>query len=286
MRAILAAASALILLASPLSAAELTGTLKQIKESGTIRIGYRQSEPPMSFVDPSGKPVGYSIDLCQRIATAVKTAVGESQLGVEYVPVSAADRFTALADNKIDILCGSTTKTLSRRELVDFTQLTFVTGASLLSLGDDKMAAIADLQGKKVGVVKGTTTIDVLNAALEASLTEAEVVPVESATDAVTSLMNGEIDAFSSDQVVLIGLVLTSQDKGDFFISTELFSFEPFALAVRRNDADFRLVADRVLSHLYRSGQIGQIYRKWFAGFSKKAPAALAAVYRLNATPE
>ena len=286
MRVFLAAASAFILLASPLGAAELTGTLKQIKDSGTIRIGYRQSEPPMSFVDPSGKPVGYSIDLCQRIATAAKMEVGAANLNVEYVPVTAADRFTALADNKIDILCGSTTKTLSRRELVDFTQLTFVTGASLLSLGDDKIAAIADLQGKKVGVVKGTTTIDVLEDALKASLTDAEVVPVESASDAVLSLMSGKIDAFSSDQVVLIGLVLASEDKGDFFISTELFSFEPFALAVRRNDADFRLVADRALSHLYRTGQIGQIYRKWFGGFSKKAPAALAALYRLNATPE
>lgn len=286
MRALLAFASALTLLASPLSAVELSGTLKQIKDSGKIRIGYRQSEPPMSFVDASGKPVGYSIDLCQRIATAVKTKVGASDIGVEYVPVTAADRFTALSDNKIDILCGSTTKTLSRSELVDFTQLTFVTGASLLSLGDDKIAAIADLQGKKVGVVKDTTTIDVLESALESSLTEAEVVPVESASEAVNSLLSGKIDAFSSDQVVLIGLVLTSQDKGDFFVSTELFSFEPFALAVRRNDADFRLVADRVLSHLYRSGQITQIYRKWFGGFSKKAPAALAALYRLNATPE
>ena len=286
MRVILTIVSALVLLASPLSAAELTGTLKQIKESGTIRIGYRQSEPPMSFVDPSGKPVGYSIDLCQRIANAVKTEVGAATMNVEYVPVTAADRFTALADNKIDILCGSTTKTLSRRELVDFTQLTFVTGASLLSLGDDKVTSIADLQGKKVGVVEGTTTIDVLKDALKASLTVAEVVPVNSATDAVTSLMSGEIDAFTSDQVVLIGLALTSQNKGDFFISTELFSFEPFALAVRRNDADFRLVADRVLSHLYRSGQITQIYRKWFGGFSKKAPPALAALYRLNATPE
>ncbi len=286
MRALLAIVSALTLLASPLSAAELSGTLKQIKDSGKIRIGYRQSEPPMSFVDASGKPVGYSIDLCQRIATAVKTKVGASDIGVEYVPVTAADRFTALSDNKIDILCGSTTKTLSRSELVDFTQLTFVTGASLLSLGDQKISAIADLQGKKVGVVKDTTTIDVLEGALKESLTEAEVVPVESASDAVNSLLSGKIDAFSSDQVVLIGLVLTSQDKGDLVISTELFSFEPFALAVRRNDADFRLVADRVLSHLYRSGQIVPIYRKWFGAFSKKAPAALAALYRLNATPE
>ena len=286
MKTFLTVVSTLILLASPLIAAEQSGTLKQIKESGTIRLGYRESEPPMSFVDSSGKPVGYSIDLCMRIVTAVKAEVGASEMAVEFVPVTAANRFTALSDKKIDILCGSTTKTLSRSELVDFTQLTFVTGASLLSLDGAKVSAIADLQGKKVGVVKGTTTIDVLKGALKNSLTEAEVVPVDSASDAVNSLLSGKIDAFSSDQVVLIGLVLTAQDKGDFFVSTELFSFEPFALAVRRNDADFRLVADRVLSHLYRSGQVIQIYRKWFGGFSKKAPAALGAVYRLNATPE
>jgi ABC-type amino acid transport substrate-binding protein len=286
MKAFFTAVSTLILLASPLSAAEQSGTLEQIKESGTIRLGYRQSEPPMSFVDSSGKPVGYTIDLCLRIATAVKAELGAPEIAVEFVPVNAANRFTALSDNKIDILCGSTTKTLSRSEIVDFTQLTFVTGASLLSLDGAKVAAVADLQGKKVGVVKGTTTIEVLKGALKDSLIEAEVVPVDSASDAVKSLLDGKIDAFSSDQVVLIGLVLTSEDKGDLVISNELFSFEPFALAVRRNDADFRLAADRVLSHLYRSGQIVQIYRKWFGQFAKKAPAALGAVYRLNATPE
>jgi ABC-type amino acid transport substrate-binding protein len=286
MRAFLIAVSTLIFFASPASAAELSGTLKQIKESGKIRIGYRESEPPMSFVDDSGQPVGYSIDLCKRIVTAVKRKLDTSEIAVEFVPVNAADRFSALRDNKIDILCGSTTKTLSRSEIVDFTQLTFVTGASLLSLDPEKVATIGDLQGKKVGVVKDTTTIEVLKKALKDSLTEAEVVPLDSASDAVRSLLDNKIDAFSSDQVVLIGLVLTSGDKGDFFVTTELFSFEPFALAVRRNDADFRLVADRVLSQLYRSGQIIQIYRKWFGGFSKKAPAALGAVYRLNATPE
>ena len=100
------------------------------------------------------------------------------------------------------------------------------------------------------------------------------------------ALKNGEVDAFSSDQVVLIGLVLTSESKGDYFVSSELFSFEPFALAVRRNDADFRLIADRVLSQLNRSGQINEIYRRWFGAFSKTRPIMLEALYQLNATPE
>ena len=280
-------ALAITLLTPPLSAADRPGTLDQIRESGKIRIGYRQSEPPMSFADGTGQAVGYSIDLCTRIVTGVKEELGTPGIAAEFVPVTAESRFTALADNSIDILCGSTTKTLSRSKLVDFTQLTFVTGASLLSLDKTRAIGVSDLQGKKVGVVRDTTTIESLKTALKKSLTDAEIVAVDSASDAVKALRNGEIDAFSSDQVVLIGLVLTSKEQGGhYFVSTELFSFEPFALAVRRNDADFRLVADRALSQLYRNGQIEQIYKKWFGQFSPKMPSGLGALYRLNATPE
>jgi ABC-type amino acid transport substrate-binding protein len=272
--------------APPLSAAENSPTLDQIKKSGKIRIGYRESEPPMSFVDGSGKPIGYSIDLCSRIVTAVKTELKKPELSVEYVPVNAKTRFSALSDNRIDILCGSTTKTLSRGKLVDFTQLTFVTGASLLSLAENPLKEIADLQGKKVAVVKDTTTIEVLKAALKQALTDAQVVPVGSAAEGLKALEDGKVDAYSSDQVVLIGLVLTSGNPKRFAVSPQLFSFEPFALAVRRNDADFRLIADGVLSHLYRSAQIVQIYGKWFGRFSKQVPSAVEAVYVINATPE
>ena len=276
----------LIMIAPPLSAAGNSSTLDQIKKSGKIRIGFRQSEPPMSFLDGNGNPVGYSIDLCSRIVTAVKTELNKTDLSVEYLPVNAKTRFSALSDNEIDILCGSTTKTLSRGKLVDFTQLTFVTGASLLSMAGNPVNGIADLQGKKVAVVKNTTTIEVLKAALKEALTDAQVVPVGSAVEGLKALQDGKVDAYSSDQVVLIGLVLTSSDPKSFVVSSELFSFEPFALAVRRNDADFRLIADGVLSHLYRSAQIVQIYRKWFGRFSKKITTAVEAVYLINATPE
>ncbi len=288
MRSYLAIVTALTILAAPLAAAEPSGTLKQIQDTGTIRIGYRKSVPPMSFEDKDGKPVGYSIDLCARIVRGVSQTLGGADVAVEYVRVTAKSRFDALADNKIDILCGATTMTLSRREFVDFTQLTFVTGASLLSLQENAIAEVADLQGKKVGVVENTTTIEVLKAALKASGTEAEVVPVASAAAAAKSLMSGEIDAFSADQIVLIGLIITAPDARDanFVLSPKVFSFEPFALAVRRNDADFRLAADRVLVHLYRSGEIGEIYEKWFGRFSKMVPPELLGMFALNAIPE
>lgn len=276
----------LAILSTPVASAEQISTLAQIERTGKIRIGYRESEPPMSFLDKNGKAAGYSVDLCARIVTGVKAKLKKSDVVVEYVAVDSADRFSALADNKIDILCGSTTKTLSRGELVDFTQLTFVTGASLLSLASSPVDNISELQGKNVAAVKDTTTIVALENALKDALTEAKIVPVSSATEGMKALQEGKVDAFSSDQVVLIGLVLGSEDPKTFAIASQLFSFEPFALAVRRNDADFRLVADRVLSHLYRSAQIGPIYGKWFGRFSNEVPTALQAVYAINGTPE
>lgn len=285
MRFILAAFLLTGILVTPLAAQDLTGTLQQIKESGEIRIGFREAEPPMSYLSGDGKPTGYSIEICNRIVTAVKNKIG-GDIKAKYVAVTAKNRFSALTDNKIDILCGSTTKTLARSELVDFTQLTFVTGASLMTLKGSDIRDLASLGGKTIGVVKNTTTVDALKALLKETLTDAKVVEVATAKKGVAKLRKGQIDAFSSDQVVLIGLAATAEDISEFVISSEVFSFEPFALAVRRNDADFRLVADRVISHLYRTGQILPVYEKWFGRFSKERPPVFDALYQLNATPE
>ncbi|MCD6272443.1 MAG: amino acid ABC transporter substrate-binding protein [Deltaproteobacteria bacterium] len=274
----------IVFLASPIAAQEFTGTLQQIKKSGQIRIGYRVSEPPMSFLDKDGNPTGYSIDLCKYIVTEVENKIG-ADVKVKYVPVTAEGRFKAVADNKIDILCGSTTKTLSRSELVDFTQLTFVTGATLMTLKDNNTRD-SGFAGKKIGVVKNTTTAVALKKLIRETSTNAEVVFFNSAKDGINALRKKKIDAFSSDQVVLIGIALKAPDPMDFEIDSNVFSFEPFALAVRRNDADFRLVADRVISDLYRSKKILEIYDKWIGRFIQQRLPIFDAMIQLNATPE
>ncbi|NIO08678.1 MAG: transporter substrate-binding domain-containing protein [Deltaproteobacteria bacterium] len=271
--------------AGPLEAPAISGTLEQISKSGKIRIGYRKDQPPMSFTDLDGKPVGYSIDLCNRIVVGIKEKIGK-EVGIEWVAVSAENRFEAVTKNQIDILCGSTTKTLSRAEKVDFTQLTFVTGASLLTLKSQGVRELADLNGKNIGVVKNTTTGAVLKKMLRETMTDAKVVDMNTTKEGMEALQTGKIAAFSSDQVVLIGLILTAADPDKFSIASDVFSYEPFALAVRRNDADFRLVADRTLSHLYRSGLILQIYHKWFGRYSERRPPVFDALYQMNATPE
>ena len=274
-----------VLLANPLSAQELTGTLQQIKKSGQIRIGYRVSEPPMSFLDKDGNPSGYSIDICKIIVTEVEYKIGTG-VKIEYVPVTADGRFKALVDNTIDILCGSTTKTLSRSEIVDFTQLTFVTGASLMTLKGNKKLDSDGFDGTKIGVVKATTTEAVLKKLIQETSTDAEVVLFNSAKESIDALRKKKIDAFSSDQIVLIGLALKENDPMNFVIKPAVFSFEPFALAVRRNDADFRLVADRVISELYRSEEILKIYDKWIGTFTQNRLPIFDAMIKLNAIPE
>jgi len=275
----------IVFFASPLSAQELTGTLQQIKQSGQIRIGYRVSQPPMSFLGKDGNPTGYSIDLCKDIVAEVEKTIG-ADIKVEYVPVTAEGRFKALGDNKIDILCGSTTKTLSRSEFVDFTQLTFVTGASLMTLRDNKARDSGGLAGKKIGVVKDTTTAVELKKLIQETSTDAEIVLFNSTKESIDALRKKKIDAFSSDQVVLIGIVSNANDPMTFVIDPNVFSFEPFALAVRRNDSDFRLVADRVISDLCRSKKILAIYNKWIGDVIGGRLPIFNAMIQLNATPK
>jgi len=263
-----------------------TSTLEQIKNSEEVRIGYRETNPPMSFLNKDKQPVGYSIELCLHIANEVKSMMQNPNIAVRYVPVTASNRFEALGNNSIDILCGATTKTLSRSELVDFTQLTFITGAALLSMKTTKVDAVEDLKGKKVAASKDTTTMDALRKTIRRKAIDAQIIEVDSASAGMDLVIKGEVAAFAADQIVLIGLVVTHMDPKQFAVSQDVFSFEPFALAVRRNDADFRLVADRVLSRLSRSGDIKKVYKQWFGKYITEVPDLLEAMYILNTTPE
>lgn len=274
------------IMVSGASLAASTPTLEQIKKSETIRIGYRENEPPMSFLNDDKQPIGYSIELCLRIASEVKNKLKNPNIAIKYIPVTASNRFDALKDNSIDILCGSTTKTLSRAEIVDFTQLSFVTGGSLLSMKPSTIDGISDLKGKKVAVVKDTTTIVTLTKVLKQEKIDAKIIPVNSAAEGMKAVIDGKVDAFSSDQVVLIGQAITHKNPEKFTIGKKLFSFEPFAFAVRKNDSEFRLLADRVLSEINRSGKINLIYERWFGQFTTEMPKLLEAMYILNSTTE
>ncbi len=284
MKSLLTALFCVVFVIAPLSAEELTGTLEQIQTSGKIKIGYRKSHPPLSFLGKDGKPAGYSIDICSNIVTEVGQKL-DRDIGVEYIPVNAEERFKALADNKIDILCGATTKTIFRMEQVDFTELIFVTGASFMSLKTNDILG-GNFTGKKIGVLKGTTTVDEVKSLFSDTKITADIVMINSTAEGIDALAKEKIDALAADQVVLIGLALDSEAPSIFSIAPNSFSYEPFALAVRRNDADFRLIADRVITRLNKSKQIIKIYDKWFGHFSNGRPAAFESLILLNSIPE
>jgi len=257
-------------------------TLDKIQASKSISLGYRKASPPFSSADEDGKPIGFSIDLCLRVVAAVKQATGLDKLAIAYVPVTAENRLEKLETGDIDIECGSTSRTLARQARVDFTLLTFVTGTELLVHVGSKIDGLSGLEGKRVAVLPGTTTENVIITELKRQLINAEIVKVRDHDDGLVALRAGRADAYASDEIILIGLARGAKDASDLRLSGTIYSYEPYALMVRKNDADFRLVADRALAETYRSGDIGAIYDRWFGKWSAQPNPVLVALYRIQ----
>ncbi len=276
----------LLLACNPALAQKLTGTLKGIADSGVFRIGYRTGTPPFSFIDANGGPAGYSVDLCNRIATAVREQLKLTELDIKYYAVDLENRFAAVEKGEVDIVCASTTITLSRQEKVDFTLMTFLTGGSILSRSARPVPTTGDLTGKTVAVVKGASTAGALGTYLSESLIDARVITVDTLDIGMDMVSKGEIDAVAGDQIGLIGKLMQVRDPQAFTMSQDMYSYEPYGLIVRRGDPDFRLAANRALARLYRTGQYKALYNKWFGRSGVRPSPILAAMFQLQALPE
>lgn len=268
----------------PAGADELKGTLKQIRDSKTIRLGHLKTGVPFSFVD-NDTPQGYSVELCKRIAGGVQQQLGLDSLNIQWVAVDEATRFDMVQSGKIDLECGTTTNTLSRQERVDFSLPTWVDGATFAVKADSPIKTHADLAGKKVAVMTGTTTADALQRALANSYINAEVVIVPSHIDGLELLHQNKVDAYASDNTVLIGLALAVRATMQLRLSEAMFSYEPYGLMLRKDDGDFRRAVNRVIAGLYRTGGIKEIYLRWFGNIGEPTPL-LAAMFILNSLPE
>jgi polar amino acid transport system substrate-binding protein/glutamate/aspartate transport system substrate-binding protein len=271
-----------VALVLPVSAA--AQTLERIRDSGVLKIGYREDAAPYSYKNAIGQPAGYTIALCQAVATDIADQVGRAELAVEYVPVGTSDRFSALEQGKIDLLCGATTATLERRALIDFSVPTFIDGAGVLLRADgpDRFAGLA---GQNVGVRAATTTEQALQNTLRRQNMEATVVPVDSHEEGLAKLEAGEIAAYFADQAILIFLISGSQAPDDLKLGEGQFTLEPYALGLQRGDDDFRLAVDTSLSRLYRSGEVDRIFRNSF-GANATQSEILRALYLISALPE
>ena len=260
-----------------------TGTLDRIRASKSITLGYRQSSVPFSSVGPDGKPVGYSIDLCTQVASDIGRELQIPDLAMKWVPVSVESRMAAVRDGTIDLECGSTTNTLSRQAEVDFSLTTFITGGSLLSL---RGTSLTELAGLRIAVIPGTTTERVLKEALDkAPAADVRLVPVKDHAEGRTAIENRTADAYASDRDILIGLALSAADPRRFVLAERYFSYEPYALMLRRGDLDFRLAVNRSLARFYRSGQILSVYARWFGALGDPN-ALIIAMYAIEGLPD
>ena len=259
-------------------------TLERIRDSGVVRIGYREDAAPYSYKNAIGQPTGYTVTLCQAVATDIAAEVGRAELAVEYVLVNTEDRFKALQDGRIDLLCSADTATLTRRALIDFSIPTFIDGAGVL-LRADGPDNFAGLAGQKVGVRAATTTEEALRNTLERQGMEATIIPVDSHEDGLAKLQAGEITAYFADQAILIFLAMRSEAPEKLKVGERQFTLEPYALGLQRGDDDFRLAVDTSLSRLYRSGEIERIFKNSF-GANANQSEILRALYLISALPE
>ena len=259
-------ATVIIALATmPARAEELTGTLKKIKESGTIAVAYRESSVPFSFLDDTQKPVGFAMDICAKIVDAVKTELKMPNLAVKYVPVTSATRIPLVANGAVDLECGSTTNNAAREKQVAFTNTHFLTASRFIFKKSSHVNSIQDLAGKPVVSTSGTTNIKQLNDANTDKKLGMKILPVAENNEAFLDVETDRAVAFAMDDILLAGLRATAKDSGAYVISDFALSKpEPYGIMMRRDDPAFKALADKATAALYKSPEMMVIYDKWF----------------------
>ncbi len=262
------------------------GTIDKIRADQTLRIAYRDDARPFSYKESdNAEPAGYMVNLCRAVAKKLADQLGVRSLKVVYVAVTAANRFEAIEKHNADLLCEPTSATLSRRKQVDFSIPTFVDGASLLTT-DMKLQSLDGLSGHKIGVLAGTTTEEVLRRMLKERGISAEVVPAKTHDEGLTMLEGGETSAYFADRSILMFLLKDiSKTPEKLQIAEDYLTVEPYALALARDDPDFRLAVDTALSHIFRSNEIIAIFDQSFAGKLKRSDL-IEALYAISGLPD
>lgn len=274
----------LIACVSIAGAAAAESTLGQIKTHKTIRLGYRENSIPFSFVGDYKLPRGYSIDLCKIVVDDIAKQLNLEKLDTEWIPVTAESRFDALKSGKIDLECGNSSQTLSRRAEFDFSVMTFVDGASLLFPKGEAPNTSNHMAGQRIVVVSGTTTEKTLERLGASAKLSATLIKVPDYDAALKALTDKKASAIAADRTVLITTVLAAGRGKEFEVANEQFTYEPYGLMMRR-DSDFRLAVDRSLARLYRTGEIGPVFQRWFEPLGSPEDV-LKVMFLLNGLPD
>jgi len=258
----LLAALAAFAVAFPALAQE--GTLKKVKDSGSITIGHRDASVPFSYYDDKQQPVGYSMDLCARIVDAVKRELKLANLKVNYQLVTSANRIPLMANGTIDLECGSTTNNLERQKTVWFTITHFVTANRWVAKKSAKLNKLADLKGKTIVSTAGTTNIKGMTEINAAQNLGMNIMSANGHSEAFQMVETGRAVAFAMDDILLYSLVAQARTPSDYAISAEATSVEPYGIMLRKDDVAFKKVVDAAMVQTYKSGAINAIYGKWF----------------------
>jgi glutamate/aspartate transport system substrate-binding protein len=246
------------------NAQELTGTLKKIKDAGTVTIGNRESSIPFSYLDEKQQPVGYSMDLCNKIVDAIKAELKMPNLKVAYNPVTSQNRIPLVQNGTVDLECGSTTNSVDRQKQVSFGDTTFVTGIKMLVKADSGIKDLAQLNGKAVVTTTGTTSDALIKANEKGKNIDVKNIYGKDHADSFLMVESGRAAAFVMDDVLLAGLIANAKNPKEFAIVGEALRVEPYGIMIRKDDPQFKALVDKTLGGLMKSGEIVKIYDKWF----------------------
>jgi ABC-type amino acid transport substrate-binding protein len=255
-------------------------TLDKIRKSGVITIAHPANTPPFSY-PKGGEPTGYSINLCRQVVDNLALQLGMPQIRINWRPASTPEALRMVAEGSVDMGCGTTSITLSRQEQVDFSNEIFVAAGGVLVGSGSGISNLAGLAGKRVAVMRGTTTQGRLSSALGQRGAMAMLVPVSSTEEGMQALNSGKADAYASDRTLLLSQAKATGNPSRYTLLPDLFSIDPYALVLPRGDSDFRLAVNRGLSDIYRNASLEEVYGRWF-GAGSEPSQTLRTIYLLN----
>jgi glutamate/aspartate transport system substrate-binding protein len=258
------ALAAALAVSLPAGAQELTGTLKKIKETGTITVGHRESSIPFSYLDEKQQPVGYAMDLCMKVVEAVKAELKMPDLKVQLQPVTSANRIPLMQNGTIDLECGSTTNSVERQKQVSFGPTYFVINITAAVKKDSGINSITDLDGKTIATTSGTTSVAQLKKLEKLKNVDFREIYGKDHAESMQLLSTDRAVAFVMDDILLAGQIANQPNPGDYRILTEVLRTEPYSMMIRREDPQFKALVDKAVVNVYKSGDIDKIYAKWF----------------------
>jgi glutamate/aspartate transport system substrate-binding protein len=244
----------------------LSPTLANIKRTHVVRLGYRESSPPFSFLDHSNRPIGYSLELCEAIVEEIGVEVDDAELKIEHVKVTSDDRIPAVLQNKIDLECGSTTANAERAKQVAFSPLMFVAGTKLMVPKTSTISAPKDLQGKTVVVTKGTTNEQAMHTLDKKFALSLNIVASPDHEQSYQMLVDGNADAFATDDILLYGLIARHKTQDKFKVTGEYLSYDPYGIMFRKGEPQLAAVVERAFRKLGSNRDLVPLYNKWFVG--------------------